>query len=88
MAGRLRKVTRNGRGIKLAVLMGLIVGLLVPVGGVGASVPGDPGTTLDAFTPVELDTNWEGDRTFPTDGATSVTAFGRDDVARLGALAA
>lgn len=36
------------------------------------------------FTQAELDTNWEADRQFPSDGATSVSAFGRDDVARLG----
>lgn len=40
--------------------------------------------TLDPFTQAELDTDWEADRFFPTDGVTSVTAFGRDDVARLG----
>ncbi|MDP3996435.1 MAG: hypothetical protein Q8P86_01925, partial [bacterium] len=38
----------------------------------------------DAFTQIELDTNWEADREFPTDGVTSVTAFGRDDVAQIG----
>lgn len=39
---------------------------------------------LDPFTQDELDTNWEADRQFPSDGVTSVSAFGRDDVARLG----
>ena len=36
------------------------------------------------FTQAELDTNWEADRRFPTDDVTSVTAFGRNDVARIG----
>lgn len=41
-------------------------------------------TQLEAFTQTELNTNWEGDRRFPTDGVTSVSSFGRDDVARIG----
>jgi hypothetical protein len=36
------------------------------------------------FTQAELDDNWEADRRFPTDGATSVSEFDRDNVARLG----
>ncbi len=40
--------------------------------------------TPDPFTQAELDNNWEADRYFPTDGVTSVSAFARDDVARLG----
>ena len=40
--------------------------------------------TVDPFTQTELDTDWEADRQFPTDGVTSVGAFGRSDVARLG----
>jgi len=39
---------------------------------------------LNSFTQTELDDNWEADRYFPTDGVESVSAFGRDDVARLG----
>ncbi|MEX0895428.1 MAG: hypothetical protein WDZ94_00640 [Patescibacteria group bacterium] len=39
---------------------------------------------LEPFTQTELDTNWEADRAFPTDGVTSVSDFGRDDVARIG----
>ncbi|MFA6446481.1 MAG: hypothetical protein WCW14_04515, partial [Candidatus Paceibacterota bacterium] len=39
---------------------------------------------LPAFTQAELDTNCGVDRFFPTDGATSVSAFGRDKVARIG----
>jgi hypothetical protein len=39
---------------------------------------------VDPFTQTELDTNWEADRRFPSDGVTSVSAFGRDNVARLG----
>jgi hypothetical protein len=40
--------------------------------------------TLNEFTQAELDTNWEADRAFPTGEVTSVSAFGRDNVARLG----
>ena len=40
--------------------------------------------SLNPFTQSEIDDNWEGDRRFPSDGATSVSDFGRDDVARLG----
>jgi len=36
------------------------------------------------FTQVELNTNWEADRRFPTDDVTSVTEFGRENVARIG----
>lgn len=38
----------------------------------------------DPFTQTELNNDWEADRAFPTDGVTSVTEFGRDDVARIG----
>jgi hypothetical protein len=41
-------------------------------------------TMLDPFTQTELDDNWEADREFPTDGVTSVSFEGRDDVARIG----
>ena len=41
-------------------------------------------TMLANFTQSELDANWEPDRQAPSDGVTSVTAFGRDDVARIG----
>lgn len=41
-------------------------------------------TMLEPFTHAELDSNWEADRYFPTGGVTSVNAFQRDDVARLG----
>ncbi len=39
---------------------------------------------LDPFTPTELANEWVTDRYEPTGGRTSVTAFGRDDVAQLG----
>lgn len=38
----------------------------------------------DPFTQTELDADWQADRQFPTDGVTSVSAFGRDLVARIG----
>lgn len=41
-------------------------------------------TLLDSFTQTELDNDWEADREFPTDGVNSVSAFSRDDVARIG----
>lgn len=39
---------------------------------------------LNPFTQSELDNNWEGDRQFPTDGVTSVSTFGRNNVAQIG----
>lgn len=39
---------------------------------------------LPQFTQTQIDSNWEADRQAPTDGATSVTAFGRDNVLRIG----
>ncbi len=36
------------------------------------------------FTQSALNSDWKADRTFPTGGVTSVAAFGRSDVARLG----
>ena len=39
---------------------------------------------LNPFTQSELDTNWVADRQEPSDGVTSVSAFGRDEVARIG----
>lgn len=39
---------------------------------------------LDTFTQSELDNNWVPDRQAPSDGATSVDAFDREDVARIG----
>ena len=41
-------------------------------------------TMLENFTQSELDTNWEPDRQVPSDGVTSVAAFDREDVARIG----
>src|SRR3989338_6506790 len=38
----------------------------------------------DSLTQSELDNDWEADRRFPTDGVTSVSQFGRDNVARIG----
>ncbi|HUF98758.1 MAG TPA: hypothetical protein VMM60_11575 [Ilumatobacter sp.] len=44
-------------------------------------------TMLDPFTQTELDSGWDAELTqltFPSDGVTSVTAFGRTNVARIG----
>lgn len=49
----------------------------------GAALASHSTTMLEPFTQAELDT-WEADRQFPTGGVSSVTAFGRDDVARIG----
>lgn len=57
-----------------------LVSTLAIVSGVSAS---SHAHTFE-FTQQEIDDNWEADRMFPTDGATSVSEFGRDDVARLG----
>lgn len=62
----------------VAVLLALAVGL-----GAVFTALAQP-TILNEFTQSEIDTNWEGDRQFPSDGATSVTAFGRDNVLRIG----
>lgn len=60
--------------------------LIVVVVALGLMVPGvlATGHLLAPFTQSELDNNWEADRYFPTGGVTSVSAFGRDDVARIG----
>lgn len=62
----------------LTVMAGIIA---LAVGTMGAALAS---TMLAPFTQAELDTNWEADREFPTGGVTSVTAFDRNDVARLG----
>jgi hypothetical protein len=41
-------------------------------------------TELGEFDQDEIDTNWERDRQTPTDGYSSVSAFGRDNVLRIG----
>lgn len=46
----------------------------------GASAAG----TTFVFTQPEIDNNWEADRYFPTGGVTSVTEFGRENVAQIG----
>ncbi len=51
---------------------------------IGVAAASSHFTSPDPFTATELSTNWEADRTFPTGGVTSVTAFSRDDVARIG----
>lgn len=68
----------NVKKVITSLSTGLAITLL-SVGVVSAS-----SHLLDPFTQVELDTNWEADRAFPTDGVTSVSAFGRDGVARIG----
>lgn len=62
----------------LTVMAGIIA---LVVGTMGAALAS---TMLEPFTQAELDTNWEADRKFPTDGVTSMTAFGRTEVARIG----
>ena len=39
---------------------------------------------LDPFTQTDMDNNWEADRQFPSAGVTSVSVFGRDNVAQIG----
>lgn len=56
--------------------------IALTMGMMGTAVAAD--TMLDPFTETKLDTNWEADRQFPSDGVTSVSAFGRDDVAAIG----
>jgi hypothetical protein len=63
---------------RLVILLLTAAVAFVPVIGAIAA------TTLEPFTQSELDTNWVPDRQAPSDGVTSVSAFGRDDVARIG----
>ena len=58
--------------------------VLVGVVGVGTVAAIVQFASLAPFTQAELDNNWEADRQFPSDGVTSVTEFGRDEVARIG----
>lgn len=61
---------------------GVMVAALALSGGV--AIASSHFITPDPFTQTELDTNWEADREFPTGGASSTSAFGRSNVARLG----
>lgn len=65
-----------------AVLAGSFV--LVGVFAAGTVVASSHFASLAPFTQAELNTNWEADRQFPSDGVTSVSEFSRDDVARIG----
>jgi len=48
----------------------------------------DPSGLLIPFTQDELDDNWVADRKFPTGGVESVSFNGRDNVAKIGVIAA
>ncbi|MEX0930720.1 MAG: hypothetical protein WDZ68_00325 [Candidatus Paceibacterota bacterium] len=67
---------------KTALFIG-ISGLLA-FGIAGIALASNHFVSPDPFTQTELDNNWEADRQFPSDGASSTSAFGRDDVARIG----
>lgn len=68
------------RNRTLAVLIAALMAVaLAPLGAAASSHP-----LLPAFTQDELDNNWEPDRQPPSDGVTSLAAFDRADVARLG----
>lgn len=64
---------------RLLTVVALVMALGIMVPAVLAN-----GHLLEPFTQSELDNNWEADRQFPSGGATSVSEFGRDDVARIG----
>lgn len=64
----------------LLLTMALVVTLAMTA--VGGALASD--AMLKPFTQDELDTSWEADRQFPTGGVSSVTDFGRDNVAHLG----
>ncbi len=64
------------------VVLGFATALIL--GTVGFALASSHFTSPDPFTTAELSTNWEGDRTFPTGGVTSVSEFGRDEVALIG----
>ncbi len=71
--------------LSLQRTLSLIVALaLVAATGAFMAVVASAAPVLTPFTQAELDTNWEADRFFPTDGASSTSAFGRSDVARIG----
>lgn len=61
-----------------------VIALLMAAMLLAAPLAASAAPMLSPFTQTELDDNWEADRFFPTDDVTSVTAFGRDDVARIG----
>ena len=62
---------------ELRYMFVLAAAMLLSVGMASAAM-------LAPFTQDELDDNWVTDRQFPSGGVESVSAFGREDVARLG----
>lgn len=69
---------------KLAVFLVALGFAIITAIGVYMPASAAHGDLLEPFTQNELDTNWEADRQFPSDGVTSVSEFGRDEVARIG----
>lgn len=67
---------------KMLTVMAMVIALAMST--MGAVLASD--TMLDPFTQDELDTNWEVDRQFPSGDVTSVSAYGRDDVAAIGVI--
>jgi hypothetical protein len=66
---------------RIALLVSFVVAA-VSIFGLGSARASNH--LLDPFTQSELNNDWQADRQFPSDGVTSVTAFGRSDVARIG----
>ncbi len=64
---------------KVVLSFCLVVGMLLSI-----STPAFADGLLPAFTQDEIDSKWVADRFFPTDDATSVSAFGRSKVLRIG----
>ncbi|MDP3986494.1 MAG: hypothetical protein Q8P77_03670 [Candidatus Veblenbacteria bacterium] len=61
-----------------------VFALALMVGTVGSALASSHFISPDPFTATELSTNWGADRTYPTGGVTSVTEFGRTNVAHIG----
>lgn len=67
---------------KTALFIGMVS--LLAFGVAGSALASNHFVNPDPFTQAELDTDWEADRFFPTDGASSTSAFDRENVARIG----
>lgn len=65
-------------------ILGLFIGVFAVAILIGVAAASSHFTSPAPFTAPELSNNWVGDRTFPTGGVTSVTEFGRTDVAHIG----
>jgi hypothetical protein len=77
------KLTASNRGRLALFLIATMFAFTMMMSSLASVSATSHGQSFE-FTQSELDDNWDGDRRFPTDGATSVNDFGREDVARIG----